>query len=455
MICNRNEEVIAGLKGIQVTNEVDVKDRQAVGKDVDLLVKQVILSDSQEVKNFCFWIIWELAQKSKIYPASIHDFYMARGRGEVSGFTVPAINIRTFPYESARSIFKVAKKCDSGAFIFEIAESEIGYTDQSPAEYTAVILAAAIKEGFEGPVFIQADQFKIDSDEYAKSPGKEIHNLKDLVRDAVESGFYNIDIDSSTLVDLSKKSVEVQQRLNCEVFGEFVSFIKELQPAGVDISIGGKIGEVGRKNSDPQDLRAFMNICLDSLGSSKCKTISKLSVQTGTFHGGVVLPDGSLAQVKIDFDTLKSLSEISRKEFGLAGVVQHGASTLPAEAFHKFPEIETAEIHLATQFQNIVYDNLPLSLKEGMYDWLRANMNNEKDTQDTSAQFIYKVRKKALGPFKKELFTLKKDIKDKIKVKLEEEFRFLFKQLKVENTRELVKKYVTSVSIEKQCENAK
>lgn len=36
MICNRNEEVIAGLKGIQVTNEVDVKDRQAVGKDVDL-----------------------------------------------------------------------------------------------------------------------------------------------------------------------------------------------------------------------------------------------------------------------------------------------------------------------------------------------------------------------------------------------------------------------------------
>ena len=48
------------------------------------------------------------------------------------------------------------------------------------------------------------------------------------------------------------------------------------------------------------------------------------------------MPDGTLAQVAIDFDVLKRLGELARKKYGLRGVVQHGASTLPDSAFHKF-----------------------------------------------------------------------------------------------------------------------
>ena len=94
--------------------------------------------------------------------------------------------------------------------------------------------------------------------------------------------------------------------------------------------------------------------------------ISKISVQTGTTHGGVVLADGSIAQINLDFNTLKTLSETARKEYGLAGAVQHGASTLPAEAFHKFVECETAEVHLATEFQNMIYnsEHFPAELQE-------------------------------------------------------------------------------------------
>ena len=84
--------------------------------------------------------------------------------------------------------------------------------------------------------------------------------------------------------------------------------------------------------------------------------ISKVSIQTGTSHGGVPLPDGSMAKVSIDFDTLDRLSTVARDEYGMAGCVQHGASTLPDDAFHHFPEHGTAEIHLATGFQNILYD---------------------------------------------------------------------------------------------------
>jgi fructose/tagatose bisphosphate aldolase len=133
--------------------------------------------------------------------------------------------------------------------------------------------------------------------------------------------------------------------------------VREIEPEGVTVSLGGEIGEVGGHNSTVEELRAFMDGYIREAGDAA--GISKISVQTGTSHGGVVLPDGTLADVKVDFDTLQELSRIAREEYGLGGAVQHGASTLPPTAFNKFPEIGTVEIHLATNFQNIIYDNLP------------------------------------------------------------------------------------------------
>jgi len=79
---------------------------------------------------------------------------MARGRGEFSGFTVPAINLRSMTYDLARAIFRSAAKIDTSAFVFEIARSEIGYTFQPPIEFASMVMAAAIKENYRGPVFI-------------------------------------------------------------------------------------------------------------------------------------------------------------------------------------------------------------------------------------------------------------------------------------------------------------
>src|SRR5919107_2918585 len=111
--------------------------------------------------------------------------------------------------------------------------------------------------------------------------------------------------------------------------------------------------------------------------------ISKISVQSGTSHGGVVLPDGSIADVKLDFKTLEELSRVARDEYGLAGAVQHGASTLPDELFSNFPRVETAEIHLATNFQNMLYNHLPKDLREEIYDWLRTNAAEERKAKDS------------------------------------------------------------------------
>jgi len=411
--------------------------------DMDRLARELVMADDVNVKKELAKKILDIAYKKGVYPSSIHDLYMARGKGEFTGATVPAINLRVMTYDLAKAIFRVAKRNNAGAFIFEIAKSEMGYTAQPPVEYSAVIIAAAVKEGYTGPVFIQGDHFQANAKKYSEDPAKELEGLKALIADAVANLFYNIDIDSSTLVDLSKPDLKKQQFNNYLVCARLTHYIRQIQPRGVMVSVGGEIGEVGHKNSTPEDLRAFMEGFKGTLRKGQVG-ISKISIQTGTSHGGVVLPDGSIAQVKLDFEALRTISDIARKEYGMAGAVQHGASTLPDEAFHKFPETETAEVHLATNFQNMVYDSkhFPADLKKRMYDWLTVNAAGERKEGQTDEQFFYSARKKALGQFKKDIMSLPSEVRDAIAIEIEAKFEFLFKQLNAVNNKEIVDKFV-------------
>jgi fructose/tagatose bisphosphate aldolase len=411
--------------------------------DVEETVTELVMSDDLAKKKQLAKRILDVAYGEGVFPSSIHEFYMARGRGEFAGFTVPAINLRSMTYDLARGIFRVAKKNSSGAFIFEIARSEIGYTNQPPTEYSSAVLAAAIKESYSGPVFIQGDHFQVNAAKFKENPDKEMEGLQGLIADAIAAGFYNIDIDSSTLVDLSKPDFKEQQLLNYEVCARLTQYIRRIEPKGTTVSVGGEIGEIGHQNSTPEDLHAFMTGLKQKLHKDSAG-ISKISVQTGTTHGGVVLPDGSVAQIQLDFDTLRTLSDVARKNYGLAGAVQHGASTLPAEAFHKFVECETAEVHLATEFQNMIYESkhFPADLRKKIYEWLKINAANEAKQGETQEQFLYKTRKKALGPFKKEIMSLPQKTRDSITAEIENRFDFLFKQLNAVNKRDLVNKYV-------------
>ena len=410
--------------------------------DINKLAIELALSEKLDQKNDIAKKIFEIAYQKGVYPYSINDFYMARGKGAFKGFTVPAINLRTMTCDLARAIFRAAKKINAGAFIFEIAKSEMGYTDQKPIEFSSMCIAAAVAENYKGPVFIQGDHFQFNAKKFSENKEKEIENMKALMTDSINAGFYNIDIDSSTLVDLSKNDVLAQQELNYSMCAKMTSFIRMIQPKGVQVSIGGEIGEVGGKNSTSDELKAFMKGYKQMISNQK-DGISKISIQTGTAHGGVVMADGSVAKVKLDFDTLKSLSELARNEFNMAGAVQHGASTLPDEAFGKFAEAEAAEVHLATQFQNIIFEssNFPSALRDKIYSWLNDNLKSEKKEGQTEEQFIYKTRKKALGPYKKDILSISEDVKKKIISEVETKFEFLFNKLNIKGTTELINKY--------------
>jgi len=454
MLFNNQEEINQSLQGIVNWDNDDliINDTDKLRtKILDQLVLNAAINSSPEVKGLCRYILKSVALELGIVTSSIQGLYEARGRGEIKGFTVPALNIRGLPYELCRAIFRTAIKTQAGAFIFELAKSEMGYTFQKPQELSAIILGAAIKEGYKGPVFIQGDHFQVNAKNYAKDKDKEIAGLKTLIKDGIAGGFYNIDIDTSTLVDLSKSTVVEQQRANFEVGVELTKYVRELEPAGITISVGGEIGEVGKENSNEQELRAYLDNFNELLEKEKSGAtgISKISIQTGTSHGGVPLPDGTVAEVNLDFDTLEILSRISRESYGLAGAVQHGASTLPLDLFHKFPELETAEIHLATDFQNMTYGSnlFPNDFKEKIYTHLRKKFAAEKKEGETDEQFIYKTRKKGFGEFKSEFWCLSKEIREGIGQELERKTDFLFDKLAVGNTRSDVIKTVQQTPI--------
>jgi len=446
-LINRDRAVyeISDRGGIVLRNP-----QKFIAQTLDLLVWNAVFGESDEARTTARWIIRRAGLELGVIPSSIQGLYEMRGRKEVGGFTVPAINIRGLSYDVARAVFRTALHLKSGAFIFELSRRESNYTDQKPSEYATVMVAAALKEGYEGPIFIQGDHYQANANKFAKDPEAELQGIRDFIQESISAGYYNIDIDTSTLVDPRKPGAREQQRANFETSAKLAAYVRTIDPPGITISVGGEIGEVGKQNSTPEELAAYMDGFLATLSkhAGKKKGLSKIGVQTGTTHGGVVLPDGTVAQVAIDFETLRQLSEAARDRYGMAGAVQHGASTLPSDAFHKFVECETAEVHLATEFQNLIYENsaFPRDLKDEIYKYLRKTCAHEKKPGDTDAQFIYKTRKKAFGPFKRKFWELASDVRNRIGKDLERKFAFLFERLNVQRTAELVKKTVPAIA---------
>jgi hypothetical protein len=76
-----------------------------------------------------------------------------------------------------------------------------------------------------------------------------------------------------------------------------------------------------------------------------------------------------------------------------------------------------------------------------------ANCAGERKDGETEEQFLYKTRKKAIGPFKRHLWTLPPDAADQVAGNLRAKFGLLFDELRIAGTRELVERFITPVPI--------
>lgn len=260
MICENKDQLKRECELVLACDggDVHILDEDRFRKKlIDDLIYTVVFSPDPATKEAAAFLIRRGAAALGIFSSSIQTLYEAMGRKEAAGFTVPAINIRGLTYDVAQAVFRAAIKGKVGPVIFEIARSEIGYTLQRPQEYICAVTAAAVKTGWRGPIFVQGDHFQINAGKFARDAETETQTVKNLIWEAIENGFYNIDIDTSTLVDLSKPDVTEQQRTNFSLAAQLTVMIRDLEPEGITISVGGEIGEVGGKNSTVEELKAF------------------------------------------------------------------------------------------------------------------------------------------------------------------------------------------------------
>ena len=404
-----------------------------------------------ETRQVAIWAIREAAHAAGIVPASIQELYIARADEQWSGKTVPAMNLRGWTYHTCRAVFRAAAKLNASLLIFEQAVGEAIYAEQPPAEYTAGVLAAALREGYVGPVFLQADHDQVNAAAYRTDKAAEMQRLERIMREQIEAGFFNIDIDASTVVDLSLPTVVEQQRLNAEITADFTRFVRGVEPKGITISLGAEIGEVGHHNTTPEEMRAFMTTYPRALEmrATDLVGVSKISINSGTYHGGKVLPDGTLAAVNVDYGTLTAISDICRREFRMAGAVQHGASTLPGVQLAKFPASGAVEIHLALGFNNLIFDHpsLPQPIKQEIRDYVFKHHAGERATVETDPQFVYNTRKKAWKVMKQRFWDLPEPIQVDIMRSLQAMFTDMFTWMNVGNTDALVKHYTREVKV--------
>src|SRR5258708_29039920 len=86
---------------------------------IDKLIYTAVFTRDNALKKKSRDIIGHIAEAKGIYSCSIHRLYKAFGEEKIKGFTIPALNIRTLTYDTARILFKLAKEKQIGAWIFE------------------------------------------------------------------------------------------------------------------------------------------------------------------------------------------------------------------------------------------------------------------------------------------------------------------------------------------------
>ena len=409
---------------------------------VDKLAWTAAFGGDAELRGTARWIIRSLAAAAGIRPASIHDLYMAMGRGEAGGFTVPAINVRAMAYDTARAVVRSAKNLDAGAFIFEIARSEIGYTEQRPHEYAAIVLAAALREGFSGPIFIQGDHVQTNAKKY-NSPerDKELETLRALIKEEIAAGFYNIDIDTSTLVDLDEadaRRAAGSQRHRSRPTSRPSSAKHE--PQGVTVSVGGEIGEVGGKNSDVHELHAYMDGFNRKLKERGARPGRPQQDQRPDRHRA-----RRLRQRRRHGADRRRRSISRRSRSCRAWRARSTAWPAPSSTARRrcrrrrstrsrasAPARSTSPPTSRT-WSTSTRSSRPISRPRCTPGFARTR-TEERKPKDTEEQFIYKARKKALGPFKRRMWGIDDAARPAIGQSLEERFTFLMRQLKIDGT---------------------
>ena len=356
------------------------------------------------------------APHQREHPGAVHGPRpAARSTGSRSRRSTCAPRPSTWPGRSSRR----PQAADVGAVILEIARSEQTYTFQRPIDFATArpgrgdrgrLARAGLPPG--RPLPVQREEVR------GRPRGDDRGDPARLPARASTPATATSTSTARRSSTSRSPTVDEQQRENYVRAAELTALIRSLETDGVTVSVGGEIGEVGKENSNGRGAASPTSTATGASSTARAPgAIGDQQGQRPDRHVATAAcrcPDGGVAEVKLDFEVLRELGEVARS-YGLAGAVQHGASTLPDELFHRFPAVETAEIHLATGLPERALRAPGVPGRRSTARSRRgccANAADERKPDQTDEQFVYTTRKKAIGPFKRQLWDLADEGRD-------------------------------------------
>jgi len=412
-----DQSIDDAIRATLLKPELTVSKEYTIASKAHQLYTQIMTGAPEKVKE-AISEINKLAEEAKLVPSSIQSHYESKSKGQYVNVCVPAINGRNFTHLMVMSALNSAKKMGVPAdqpILFELAKSESSYTGQPPHIFAAMVKLGYLMAGAKNQkIFIQGDHYQVDREKFwaelansgiidkkfAKSKLKpdgliiELENIREamtpeekadytkkvhaflekspsvqaivkLCEESLKVGYGNIDIDSSVL-ERENGTAYIKQEWNATVGAYLTQKIRQMEKKlGLKepVSVGGEVGEVGKSATTPNDVRTYMKILKNELATwgNQIRGISKLAVTTGTAHGGVRDPKtGELLRVvPIRFDILDAFSKLPNPFIPGAKrmvTVQHGASTLAPELYKGFSAVGVGEVHLATEYQSIIFN---------------------------------------------------------------------------------------------------
>lgn len=425
------------IKGcLQVQNgQVSFLDQgKATGTLTDRLVYNSVFHPDTQIKATSRWLIKAMARASQIFPASISGIFEFSKHQGARNLTLPVFQITAFSYTMARSIFRAARENNACAFIFEIDSNQIFHGNQTSGEFSTIVSAAAIREKYKGPIFIQGDYISFHGEDYQQNPTQEKSRLKNLINEAIKSGLYNLWMDSSEDIPPRGVGGEKNQNSKAPLFAELTDSVRILEPKGIDISLGCQINPFQESGFKKKDIREFMEQYQAKLQSLNpgAKGISKLGFSPER-NSLATQPIGAPYEPEpLDPNTLIGLSKFANEEYGLMGRINLKPSDSSQNNLKRFSKIGNAEIHVPLEYHTLMinHHDFPSEFK----DELNFNFPNPLEEEKTQSPLSHKP----FRVFKEKLWTLPEPLQQDISKDLETQVSSLLKALQIDHTQEMV-----------------
>ncbi len=257
--------------------------------------------------------------------------------------TVLAANTRS--ELSIKPILAAVRDLDSVVAI-ELAKTESFdpcYTGISPDELAKLVEKYADEVG-DPTYFLHEDHNTFGRAGGSEEEKRKTEEFRDI---GLENGFTSFSVDASYL--------PLQQNLEATL--EFARPIVE-KGMGLEVEVGeikeAAISEVGES--------AYFVQRLTEEGIQP----SVLAISNGSKHGHYEEQKWPHIHLRRTYDIARAI-----KQYGVNGIAQHGTSGTSLQILHQFPEHEIKKANVATNFQDIVVDNLPQNLRQEMEEWAK------------------------------------------------------------------------------------